>query len=81
MAVYPFYVKVNSSTRREEVGVGCRSKKGNMTINILQRNRGAIETPYKIVQTTNENTETGELLLVTTVYKNGVVIDSYETNY
>ena len=81
MAVYPFYVNVKSSTRKSEIGVGARSKNSEMIIEIHQRDRGEITTPYTIKQETYENTETGVIHLVTYVYKNGELIDTHETEY
>ena len=81
MAVYPFYVNVKSSTRKSEIGVGARRKNSEMTIEVHQRDRGVITTPYRIKQETYENTETGVIHLVTYVYKNGELIDTHETEY
>lgn len=81
MSVFPFYVKVNSSSRKTPVGVGAKSKNSDMTVEIMQRDKGEITTPYTIRQVTCENTETGKITLMTQVYKNGVVIDYHETEY
>lgn len=47
MAVQPFYVKAKSSTRKEEVGVGVRSKDGSMTTHIYQRNEVKFLKPLR----------------------------------
>lgn len=69
MSIYPFYVEVNSSTRKTTEGVGCRSKDGDMTTTVYQRDKGEITTPYKIWQ--YSETIEGELCLITEIkYKN-----------
>lgn len=50
MAVYPFYTEINSSTRENVTGVGCRAKDGDMTTYVKQREEGRITTPYKLYQ-------------------------------
>lgn len=50
MAVYPFYTEVKSSTRENEVGVGCRAKDGCLTTTVLQRSQGNIVTAFRIEQ-------------------------------
>ena len=79
MAVYPFYVEVNSSTRANKVGVGARSKKGYVETYIYQRDEGEITTPFKIVQRSVEHE--GELKLYTEVYYRGELIKTHTTNY
>ena len=39
MAVYPFYTEVESSTRSNSIGIGCRAKNGYMTTKIYQREK------------------------------------------
>lgn len=39
MSVYPFYVEVNSTTRKSKTGVGCRTKTGSVETTIYQRRR------------------------------------------
>ena len=85
MAVYPFYVEVNSSSRANTVGVGTREKKGYVETYIYQRDEGAITTPFKIVQRSKEivDTETNKVVLElrTEVYHNGKLIDAHTTLY
>lgn len=85
MSIYPFYVEVNSSTRKTIEGVGCRSKDGDMTTTVYQRDKGAITTPFKIRQYSTEdlNEETGEWEhhLHTDVYYQGEVIKRHITDY
>ena len=50
MTVYPFYVEVESSTRKNVTGVGVRSKNGTLTTKVYQRENGAITIPYVINQ-------------------------------
>ena len=79
MAVYPFYVEVNSSSRANKVGVGDRHRKAYMETYIYQRDKGEITTPFKIVQ---RSVEIGrELKLCTEVYYNGELIKTHITNY
>lgn len=79
MAVYPFYVEVNSSSRANTVGVGDRHKKAYMETYIYQRDRGEITTPFKIVQRSVE--DGGELKPYTEIYYNGELIKTHITNY
>lgn len=79
MAVYPFYVEVNSSSRANKVGCGAKSKKGYMETFIYQRDEGEITTPFKIVQRSIE--EGNEIKLYTEVYYNGELIKTHITNY
>lgn len=50
MTVFPFYVEVESSTRKNVTGVGVRSKNGTLTTKVYQRENGAITIPYVINQ-------------------------------
>lgn len=69
MSIYPFYTEINSSTRKTVEGVGCRAKEGTMTTSIHQRECGAITTPYKINQYSEDID--GVLYLTTEIlYKN-----------
>lgn len=80
MAVYPFYVDVNSSTRKSRIGVGVRRKDGFMRTVITQRNQGAIETAFTIECDTN--IIDGKEKLVTSVYDcNGDLIAEHYTDY
>lgn len=84
MAVYPFYVESNSSTRRTTSGVGCRAKNGYMTTSIYQRDNGAITTPYKVYQYSHyETRDDGKehLVLTTEIIYQGEVIHSHSTDY
>lgn len=80
--VYPFYCKVNSNSRKTEVGVGAKGKKNaDMTVQILQRDRGEITCPFTIRQFTSSTLD-GEVLLVTQVYDRfGCLVASNETLY
>ena len=79
MAVYPFYVEINSSSRANNVGVGARQKKGYMETFIYQRDEGAITNPFKIIQRSIE--EDNEIQLRTEVYHNGELIKTHITKY
>ena len=79
MAVYPFYVEVNSSSRASSVGVGAKSKKAYMETFVHQRDEGEITTPFKIVQRIVE--DEGEIRLYTEVYYNGKLLKTHITNY
>ena len=80
MAVYPFYAEVNSSTRKDIVGVGCRSKQGEMTTEIYQRDNGSITNPYTIRQYTMTK-EDGTIRCITSVSFQGKEIHSHFTDY
>ena len=79
MAVYPFYTKLNSSSRKSEVGVGAKSKNAEMHTDIMQRDRGEITTPFSIYQTTFE--EDGVLKCMTRVSYRGEVLKEHITDY
>ena len=84
MAVYPFYVKADSSSRKSLIAGGVRSKRGHMTTSIYQRDEGAITTPYEISQysildTRDDGKE--HIVLVTEVSYLGNVIPTHITNY
>lgn len=81
MAVYPFYTEIESSTRSNSIGVGCRAKNGSMTTKIYQRENGEITTPYEVKQFTAENTETGKISLTTRIYFQGMCIHEHTTDY
>ena len=76
MAVYPFYVDVKSSTRKTNVGVGCRAKAGDMTTSVYQRGEGRITTPYKVYQYSEEID--GELYLTTEIKYKDPETERYE---
>ena len=80
MTVYPFYVSVDSSTRRSTAGVGCRSKQGQMTTEVYQRDKGGITNPYTIRQYTVTK-EDGTIRCITSVSFQGKEIHSHFTDY
>ena len=80
--VYPFYVSVDSETRKDYVGVGVRKKIGKITTNIYQRDKGEITSPYTIKQFTLEWSESKKAhKLVTQVIYQGEVIHQHITDY
>lgn len=81
MAVYPFYLEADSSSRKSTISGGVRSKNGYMNTKIYQRDNGEITTPYEIRQYTRENTETGKLQCVTAVYYQGKCVSEHTTDY
>lgn len=80
MAVYPFYTKVESSTRKTPTGVGARSKDGVLNTLIYQRDRGEITCPFTVNQYTY-TTEMGVLMCRTRVYFLGELLKEYDTEY
>lgn len=80
MSVYPFYVEVDSSTRKDTVGVGCRRKQGEMTTKVYQRDAGSITKPYTIQQYTVTK-EDGTIRCITSVSFQGKEIHSHFTDY
>lgn len=80
MAVYPFYTKVESSTRNTPVGVGARSKDGVLNTFIHQRDRGQITVPITINQYTY-TTEMGVLMCRTKIFFQGELLKEYDTEY
>lgn len=82
MAVYPFYVESKADGRHSPIKGGCRNKDGSQTTTILQREHGNPVTVFKVVQTSSVNTETGERILMCSVYnRNGEVVAREETVY
>ena len=80
--VYPFYVIVDSETRKDYVGVGVKKKIGKLTTDIHQRDKGEITTPYTIKQFTREYCESKKVhKLVTQVIYRGEVIHEHITDY
>lgn len=79
MAVYPSYVKVESSSRATVTGVGARSKNGVLNTHIYQRENGGITNPFTINQYTEE--QNGVLKCITRVYYQGDLIKEHITNY
>lgn len=80
MAVYPFYVSVDSSSRKSTIGVGCRTKQGEMNTEVYQRENGSITNPYTIRQYTLTK-EDGTIRCVTSVSFQGKEIHSHITDY
>lgn len=80
MAVMPFYVTVDSSTRANTVGCGCKAKQGYIETVIHQRSNGAITTPFKVVQMSHTD-ENGKITLHTTVYHEGKLLVEHITDY
>ena len=86
MAVYPFYAEVDSSTRKELVGVGCRSNSSGSYLHtkISVRDKGDIRTAYEIRQWTYELTDSEgktHIKLVSCVFHNNACIHKFETDY
>lgn len=80
--VYPFYVTVDSNSRKSITGVGAKGKTtADMTIKVMQRENGESITPFRIRQYTTEQAD-GKILLVTQVYdENGCIVASKGTYY
>ena len=84
MAVYPFYVEADSSSRKSLIAGGVRAKNGEMTTAIYQRDNGAITTPYKVYQHSfSEMRDDGKehLVLETQIIFQGDVIHTHRTDY
>ena len=84
MAIYPFYVEADSSSRKSLIAGGVRAKDGEMTTAIYQRDNGAITTPYKVYQHSfSEMRDDGKehLVLETQVIFQGDVIHTHRTDY
>ena len=84
MAVYPFYVEANSSSRKSLIAGGVRAKDDEMTTAIYQRDNGAITTPYKVYQHSfSEMRDDGKehLVLETQIIFQGDVIHTHITDY
>lgn len=77
--IYPFYVEVESSSRKNTVGVGGKSKYDTITTKIRQRDNGDITTPYLIEQRLIE--VEGEQFLCTEVFYYGTSIHKHLTKY
>lgn len=73
--IYPFYVEVESTSRKNPVGVGMKNKNGFVTIKVRQREFGNITTPYLIQQHTVEID--GEEFLCTEVFYYGTSIHKH----
>ena len=79
MAVRPFYIDAHIEGRRTNLAGGTARKDGEQTIDIKQRDRGEITTPFKIRQYSAE--VDGVHKLVTDVYYLGELIKSHITDY
>lgn len=79
MAVYPFYVDIDSSSRRTMCGCGTKSKEGYMTTKVYQRDEGCITQPFEIKQSSDY--VDGVLMLHTRVFHNGEMIADHATKY
>lgn len=79
MAVRPFYIEANIEGRKTNLAGGTARKDGTHQISIHQRDQGAITTPFKISQYT-ENHD-GVLKLITRVYYQGDLLKEHITNY
>ena len=79
MAVRPFYINAYIEGRRTNLSGGTARKDGEQTIDIHQRDNGAITTPFKIRQYSTE--VDGVHKLVTNVYYLGELIKSHITDY
>lgn len=85
MAVYPFYISTEAYGKKTPIEGGTRSKYGDMTTTIYQRDKGAITTPFRIrqysTQYVDKNTNKEVHHLHTDVYYNGELIASHTTDY
>lgn len=81
MSVFPFYLEANSSTRSTNATCSVRRKEGCMQTDIYQRNKGAIERPFSIMQ--YSESEDGKLYLYTRIQDNttGEILKEYRTEY
>ena len=78
MAVYPFYINTDAEGRSPIAG-GTRKKDGTMRTTVYQRDRGAITTPFKIEQYTEDHN--GVHKCITRVYYLGDLIKEHITDY
>lgn len=85
MAVYPFYVESDISSRKTLLQGGVKSKDGNMRTKIYQRENGAITTPFEVRQFTETRKDfSGEkdvLVCITQVYYQGELLKEHITEY
>lgn len=79
MAVYPFYISTDAEGRRTPIAGGTRNKDGTMHTTMYQRDNGAITTPFKINQYTEERD--GVLKCITRVYYQGELLKEHITDY
>ena len=80
MAVRPFYINANIDGRKTPLAGGTKSKLGHHEIDIYQRDKGSITTPYKICQRSIQH-EDGSIELTTEVYFQGSLIHTHTTDY
>ena len=76
MAVRPFYVTADVEGRANPLSGGPKRKDGRMTIELHQRDKGDITTPYRICQRPMDDNQ-----LITEIYYFGDLIHSYTTTY
>ena len=79
MATRPFYVGVDIEGRETMLKGGPRSRYGSVHINLNQRDKGGITTPFTVDQFSQ--TIDGKLMLVTVVRKFGEEVSRHETEY
>lgn len=79
MAVYPFYINTDAEGRRTPIAGGTRKKDGTMYTTVYQRENGAITTPFKIRQYTEERD--GVLKCITRVSYQGELLKEHITDY
>lgn len=79
--VYPFYIEVDSSTRKSAVGVGTKSKDGSLMTRVYQRDDGNITNPFQIRQYTYQIPDTGKRMCVTQIFFKGECLKQHETPY
>lgn len=79
MRVRPFWIEAKISGRQTELKGGTSSKVGNHEILISQRNEGEIETPFTVLQYTQEID--GKLCCITKVFYFEELIKEHITEY
>lgn len=79
MSVYPFYISTDAEGRKTPIAGGTRSKNGTMRTSVYQRENGAITTPFKIEQYTEDHD--GVLKCITRVYYLGDLLKEHITDY
>lgn len=79
MRVRPFWIEAKISGRQTELKGGTSSKDGKHEILISQRNDGEIETPFKVLQYTQEID--GKLCCITRVFYLDELIKEHVTEY
>lgn len=79
MAVRPFYINASIDGRKTDLAGGTARKDGSHHISIYQRDQGAITTPFKIEQYSEDHD--GVQKLVTRVYYQGDLLKEHITDY